>query len=35
MKHSLTFHRDITKPDIELSYRKVIGTTMDENDCKA
>ena len=35
MKHSLTFHRDITKPDIDLSYRKVIGTTMDENDCKA
>jgi succinate dehydrogenase (ubiquinone) flavoprotein subunit len=35
MKHSLTFHRDISKPDIDLSYRKVIGTTMDENDCKA
>lgn len=34
MKHTLTFQR---KPqgDIELGYRRVIGTTLDENECKA
>ncbi|KAG8861906.1 succinate dehydrogenase flavoprotein subunit [Tulasnella sp. 330] len=35
MKHTLTFQRDVTKPDVEISYRKVIGTTLDENECKA
>ncbi|KZO97895.1 succinate dehydrogenase [Calocera viscosa TUFC12733] len=35
MKHTLTFQRDSTKPDVEIHYRKVIGTTLDENECKA
>ncbi|KAJ7097998.1 minor succinate dehydrogenase isozyme, Sdh1p [Mycena belliarum] len=35
MKHTLTFQRDHTKPDVELQYRAVIGTTLDENECKA
>ncbi|KAI1333410.1 succinate flavoprotein subunit [Xylariaceae sp. FL0255] len=34
MKHTLTFQK---KPHgkVELGYRKVIGTTLDENECKA
>ncbi|KAF7338359.1 Succinate dehydrogenase [ubiquinone] flavoprotein subunit, mitochondrial [Mycena venus] len=35
MKHTLTFQRDPSKPDVELQYRGVIGTTLDENECKA
>ncbi|KAJ7172545.1 succinate dehydrogenase [Mycena filopes] len=35
MKHTLTFQRDHSKPDVELQYRAVIGTTLDENECKA
>ncbi|KAJ7452502.1 succinate dehydrogenase [Mycena galericulata] len=35
MKHTLSFQRDPTKPDVELKYRAVIGTTLDENECKA
>ncbi|KAJ7632542.1 succinate dehydrogenase [Roridomyces roridus] len=35
MKHSLSFMRDVSKPDVELQYRSVIGTTLDENECKA
>ncbi|KAF8212317.1 succinate dehydrogenase [Mycena galopus ATCC 62051] len=35
MKHTLSFQRDPTKPDVELQYRDVIGTTLDENECKA
>ncbi|KAG6889305.1 succinate dehydrogenase flavoprotein subunit [Termitomyces sp. Mi166 len=35
MKHSLTFQRDHTSPDIELTYRGVIANTLDENECKA
>jgi succinate dehydrogenase (ubiquinone) flavoprotein subunit len=35
MKHTLTFQRDPSKPDVELQYRAVIGTTLDENECKA
>ncbi|KAJ6547485.1 FAD binding domain-containing protein [Mycena capillaripes] len=35
MKHTLSFQRDPTKPDVELQYRAVIGTTLDENECKA
>ncbi|KAJ7685109.1 succinate dehydrogenase [Mycena polygramma] len=35
MKHTLTFQRDHTKPDVELQYRAVIGTTLDESECKA
>jgi len=35
MKHTLTFQRDASKPDVEIQYRRVIGTTLDENECKA
>jgi succinate dehydrogenase (ubiquinone) flavoprotein subunit len=35
MKHTLTFQHDPSKADIELQYRGVIGTTLDENECKA
>ncbi|TDL27619.1 succinate dehydrogenase [Rickenella mellea] len=35
MKHTLTFQRDATKPDVEVRYRAVVGTTLDENECKA
>jgi succinate dehydrogenase (ubiquinone) flavoprotein subunit len=35
MKHTLTFQRDVTKPDVELTYRGVIANTLDENECKA
>lgn len=34
MKHTLTFQK---KPHtgVDLGYRRVIGTTLDENECKA
>lgn len=35
MKHTLTFMRDPSKPDVEVSYRGVIDRTLDENECKA
>ncbi|KAJ6472056.1 succinate dehydrogenase [Mycena sanguinolenta] len=35
MKHTLSFQPDSSKPDVELRYRAVIGTTLDENECKA
>ncbi|KAG8920494.1 succinate dehydrogenase flavoprotein subunit, partial [Tulasnella sp. 417] len=35
MKHTLSFQHDSTKPDVELKYRGVIATTLDENECKA
>jgi len=35
MKHSLSFQPDPTNPDVVLKYRKVIGTTLDEKECKA
>lgn len=35
MKHTLTFQRDVNEPDVEIQYRGVIGTTLDENECKA
>jgi hypothetical protein len=34
MKHTLSFQRDFTKPDVELKYREVIAGTLDENECK-
>lgn len=34
MKHTLSFQRDPTKPDVELSYREVIAGTLDEAECK-
>jgi len=35
MKHTLTFQPDADKPDVDITYREVIGTTLDENECKA
>ncbi|KAI5119083.1 hypothetical protein M0805_004856 [Coniferiporia weirii] len=35
MKHTLTFQRDHSKPDVEIKYRNVISTTLDEEECKA
>ena len=35
MKHTLTFQRDPSSPDVEIKYRNVIGTTLDESECKA
>jgi succinate dehydrogenase (ubiquinone) flavoprotein subunit len=35
MKHTLTFQRDINEPDVEIQYRGVIGTTLDEDECRA
>ncbi|KAF8916108.1 FAD binding domain-containing protein [Mucidula mucida] len=34
MKHTLSFQHDIESPDVELKYRSVIDTTLDENECK-
>jgi len=34
MKHTLSFQRDAEAPDVELTYRGVISTTLDENECK-
>ncbi|KAJ6548167.1 succinate dehydrogenase [Mycena vulgaris] len=35
MKHTLTFQPDPSQPEVELRYRGVIGTTLDEDECKA
>ncbi|BEJ12139.1 hypothetical protein CspHIS471_0205990 [Cutaneotrichosporon sp. HIS471] len=35
MKHTLSFQRDPDSPEVELQYRKVISTTLDENECKS
>ncbi|KAJ8078635.1 succinate dehydrogenase flavoprotein subunit [Marasmius tenuissimus] len=34
MKHTLSFQHDPSSPDVELKYREVIHTTLDENECK-
>lgn len=34
MKHTLSFQRDPSKPDVELQYRGVIANTLDEAECK-
>lgn len=34
MKHTLSFQKKPQGP-VDLSYRRVIGTTLDENECKA
>ncbi|KAF8350751.1 FAD binding domain-containing protein [Amanita rubescens] len=34
MKHTLSFQSDPTSPKVDLKYRRVIGTTLDENECK-
>jgi len=35
MKHTLSFQHDVSSPDIDLKYRDVINTTLDENECKS
>jgi succinate dehydrogenase (ubiquinone) flavoprotein subunit len=35
MKHTLTWQHDTLKPDVDVKYRAVIGSTLDENECKA
>jgi len=34
MKHTLSFQHDPSSPDVDLKYRRVIDTTLDENECK-
>ncbi|KIP04793.1 hypothetical protein PHLGIDRAFT_109109 [Phlebiopsis gigantea 11061_1 CR5-6] len=34
MKHTLTWQHSTTSPDVEIKYRGVIDTTLDENECK-
>jgi len=34
MKHTLSFQRDPESPKVELQYRNVISTTLDEKECK-
>ncbi|KAJ2930797.1 hypothetical protein H1R20_g6287, partial [Candolleomyces eurysporus] len=34
MKHTLSFQPDPDSPDVDLKYRRVIDTTLDENECK-
>jgi succinate dehydrogenase (ubiquinone) flavoprotein subunit len=38
MKHTLSWQKDLqkdfSKPEVELKYREVIATTLDENECK-
>ncbi|TFY80327.1 hypothetical protein EWM64_g3677, partial [Hericium alpestre] len=35
MKHTLSWQRDANEPQVEIKYRRVISTTLDENECKA
>jgi len=35
MKHTLSFQHDIESPKVDLQYREVIATTLDEAECKA
>ncbi|KAH7910660.1 succinate dehydrogenase [Hygrophoropsis aurantiaca] len=35
MKHTLTWQHDPDSPDVDIKYRGVIDTTLDENECKA
>ncbi|GJE98107.1 succinate dehydrogenase [Phanerochaete sordida] len=34
MKHTLTWQRDVESPEVDIKYRGVIDTTLDENECK-
>lgn len=34
MKHTLSFQKNSESPDVDLTYRRVIDTTLDENECK-
>jgi len=35
MKHTLSFQKSPNDGKVDLSYREVISTTLDENECKA
>ena len=35
MKHTLSFQKDFNSPDVDLTYRGVISSTLDENECKS
>ncbi|KZW03392.1 succinate dehydrogenase [Exidia glandulosa HHB12029] len=35
MKHTLTWQHDVTSPEVEIKYRRVVGQTLDESECKA
>ncbi|KAJ7312907.1 succinate dehydrogenase flavoprotein subunit [Mycena albidolilacea] len=35
MKHTLSFQHNPSKLDVKLQYRGIIGTTLDEEECKA
>ena len=34
MKHTLSFQHDAESPKVDLMYRRVIDTTLDEAECK-
>ena len=34
MKHTLTWQRESTAPDVEIKFRGVIDKTLDEAECK-
>lgn len=34
MKHTLSFQHDPASPKVDLTYREVISTTLDEAECK-
>ncbi|KAI0059092.1 succinate dehydrogenase [Artomyces pyxidatus] len=35
MKHTLTWQPDVNSPEVDIKYRGVISTTLDENECKS
>lgn len=35
MKHTLSFQKDPNSPEVEIQYRNVISTTLDESECKS
>ncbi|KAI0956775.1 succinate dehydrogenase flavoprotein subunit [Taiwanofungus camphoratus] len=35
MKHTLTFQKDVSSPEVDIKYRNVISETLDENECKS
>ena len=35
MKHTLTWQHDVNSPEVDIKYRNVIHSTLDENECKS
>ena len=35
MKHTLTWQHDVDSAAVDIKYRNVINTTLDENECKS